>query len=316
MKSFFFSRVTIVAIILIVPVQADAAERGGPGPSRTAFSPAEAAADEPARSLPGIVVPIRQVTITSAREGILQRILVKEGQQVAVGELLAQMDDRVALAAVALSRAAANRTAQIDHAREEQQFAENLVWRLETLQIASKGSDFELFEARSRLVKAKATLASAMEAKEEAERQLDLEQARLDQLSIRAPFAGQVVRVDAYPGVTVTRDDPILTIVRLDLLKVELHLPLALYDRLQTDHSYALRAGPPIRQPITGRLTYITPVVDAATATFRAVFQVDNRQLRFPAGFSVQFDPTQQLTLPPGRVPHPRPASDSPSASP
>ena len=200
------------------------------------------------------------------------------------------MDNRVVKAAVELARAASDRSADLQHAREELKLAESVVDRLNSLRSANAGSDFELLEARTRAEQARATVAAEQEKQRQARCQLDLELARLESHNIRAPFDGQVVRIHAYPGTTLTRDDELLTIIRREELEVELHVPLELHSQLEVGRLYGLTAGPPVNARLKGQLTFVAPTVDSATRTFRSVFTIDNHDQRLPAGFSVQLD--------------------------
>jgi RND family efflux transporter MFP subunit len=168
--------------------------------------------------------------------------------------------------------------------------AQNLLDRLVKLRTANGGSEFELLEARTRLEQARATVASEQEKQRQAECQLQLERARLESHHIRAPFDGQVVRLHAYPGTTLTRDDDLLTLIRLEELEVEIHVPLEFYSRLKTGDYYRLLAGPPVNTRLSGQLMFVAPTVDSATKTFRAVFTIHNQDQRLPAGFAVQLD--------------------------
>ena len=99
--------------------------------------------------IPGIVRPSKQVTMASPMEGMLMTLCVREGQQVEANDVLATIDNRVTQAAVNLAQAAADRSANLQHAHEELKFADSLLERLLKLQSANGGSDFELLEARS-----------------------------------------------------------------------------------------------------------------------------------------------------------------------
>ncbi len=228
--------------------------------------------------------------MASPLEGMLMLVDVREGQHVHEGDVLAVIDNRVAQAAVDVARVAADRTADLQRAREEVKFSENLLERLLALKSANGGSDFELLEARTRVEQARATVAAEEEKQRQATGQLELEMARLEAHNIRAPFAGQIVRIHAYPGTTLTRDDQLLTIIRLEELEVELHVPLSLYQQLETGRSYPLIAGPPLNCRLQGELTFVAPLVDSATKTFRSVFTLANRDQKLPAGFSIQLD--------------------------
>jgi len=239
--------------------------------------------------------------MASPMEGMLMNLHVREGQVVRAGDVLATIDNRVDVAAVAVAQSAADCAANLRYAREELKLAESLLERLLALQSANAGSDYEVLEARTRVEKARATVAAEQEKQRQAQCHLELALARLESHNIRAPFDGQVIRIDAYVGSTLTRDDDLLTIIRLEKLEVELHLPLELYPRLEVDNSYTLIAGPPVNRKLNGRLTFIAPVVDSATQTFRGIFSVDNQDRSLPGGFAVQLDVTSLET------PRPRP---------
>ena len=198
------------------------------------------------------------------------------------------MDNRVVRASVKLAQLAAERTAYLQHAREELKFAQSLLERLLQLRSANGGSDFELLEAKTRVAQAQANVAGEEEKLRQAESQLQLEQARLEAHNVRAPFAGQVVRLHAYPGTTLTRDDDLLTLIRLDELEVELHVPLKYYRQLELGQSYSLLAGSPVDRAITAQLSFVAPTVNSATQTFREVFRLPNPRHELPAGFAVQ----------------------------
>jgi RND family efflux transporter MFP subunit len=240
--------------------------------------------------LPGIAVPSRQVTMSCPMEGTLMELYVQEGCRVEADQVLAVMDNRVAQAAVATARAAAERMAPIELARQELLFSKNLLERFETLRTANAGSEFEVIEARTRVDKAKAALLAAQEEQRLSAERLKLELTRLETHSLRAPFAGQILRVEVLPGTTLTRDDDLLTLVRLTELEVELHVPLDFYNQLDTGNTYRLLAGAPVNKHVLGRLDFVAPMVDAATRTYRCIFTVNNEDLHLPAGFSVRLE--------------------------
>jgi RND family efflux transporter MFP subunit len=255
--------------------------------------------------LPGIVQPSSQVTMSAPVEGMLMEVRVREGQRVEQGDILAVLDNRVAQAAVNVARIAADQTGEIQQSREELNFSKIHFDRQLELKAATGGSGFELLEAETRYEKAKAALLSVEQNQRRAQGMLELELARLEAHNIRAPFSGEILRLQADPGATLTRDDDLLTIICVDELEVELYIPLAHYEQLQVGGDYPLVAGAPVNRTVTGRLKYVAPVIDSATRAVRAVFTLDNHDLnpnpnpnpnpKLPAGFSVQLD-TQNLT--------------------
>ncbi len=240
--------------------------------------------------LPGIARPASQVTMSATFEGMLMEVRVQEGQRVEQGEILAVVDNHIAQAAVKVARAAADHTGEIQQAREELNFAKIHLDRQLEFKAATGGAGFELLEAETRHEKAKAALLVAEQDQRRAQESLNLEIARLQAHDIRAPFSGEILRLHARPGATLTRDDDLLTIICVDQLEVDLYIPLAHYEKLQVGREYPLMAGAPVNRTVTASLKYVAPVIDSATSAVRTVFALDNHDQSLPAGFPAQLD--------------------------
>ena len=249
--------------------------------------------------LPGVTQPSQQVTLSVPVEGVLSELLVTEGTEVEAGQPIARLDDRIARAAVASAAIAAQRTSEIEHARQELRLAELKVARLESVAGTGAVRALDLDEARTRLAQSKASLASAMEAKLQAERNLELERARLDRLTIVAPFAGTITRIEAQPGTTVTTSMPLAQLVCLETLRAEMFVPAGHLSKLTPNTPYDLRAQAPINETIGGMLVFVDPVLNSATGTVRCLFEIPNPGERLPAGIAVNLiGPRQQPAKP------------------
>jgi len=238
----------------------------------------------------GIARPGQRATMSVPLEGVLIEIPIATGAQVRKGEVLAVMDNRIAQSAVKAAEAAADRTAEIDHARHALALAESLAKKHRELQDVNAGAEFEREQATVQRDQAQARLDAALENQLQARRNLELEQARLETHNIRAPFDGQIVHIEATVGTTLKPPDGLLTIVSLDTLEAELHLPLERFAKLRTGRSYRLWAFAPVNAPVHARLDFASPMIDPASKTFRCVFTIDNRDHQLPAGFGVRLD--------------------------
>jgi RND family efflux transporter MFP subunit len=266
------------------------------GESPPAANVAPALGGHPAL-FPGVASAKEYVVMTPPLEGVLLELGVREGDGVRRGDVLAVIDNRVALASVKAAEAAVGRQAALERAQADLRMAETLVARVREARRREAASALELDQAESGLAQAQAALALAREQQGEARLQLELERARLESHFLRAPFDGQILRVDGQVGQAVQRSSPLLTLANRQTLRVELYLPVAWYEQVALGHDYLLDAGPPVDEPVRGVLTYREEAVDAATKTFRCTFEIDNREERFPAGFSVTLDPKVQAEL-------------------
>ncbi len=232
----------------------------------------------------GVTRPWRTVTLAAPRDAILDTILVREGDHVLAGDILAELDARVVRATARAAQANADRTAEIRLARAE---LEQVLFRYDRVQqLADRlgTNPTEIENARLAVAQAEARLASAEENAAHAAFALEVERARLDEHAIRAPFSGIVTKVHLDPGAMRQLAEPILDLVQLGSLKLELAVPAHLAADLELHRPYLVHAEGPIDAPLVAWLRAAPPVIDPATRTVRCVFEIDNRQARHPAG--------------------------------
>lgn len=194
------------------------------------------------------------------------------------------MDDRVARASVSAARIAAERTGPVQYAQAEASLAGT---RLKRLEEAGVATSFEIEEAEIRVQQAEANVVTAREDQAQAAQNLELERARLDLHSVRAPFDGHIVRIFKRPAESSERRDPLAILVDARMLEADMNLPLEAWNDLETGRWYELLAGMPVGGRIVARLKTAEPYIDAATRTVRCVFEIPNPGERMPSGFTV-----------------------------
>ena len=218
---------------------------GGEGISLVSTAVAEAAASAGGQSsvldATGYVVARRQATVSSKATGKVVEVLIEEGVQVAEGQLLARLDDSVPRTELRLAESqleAARRTllevevelkqAQLDLARSEGLAERSLV------------SQADLDRDRLAVEAVAARLQRLRQETVVAERALAVQRQLLDDMEIRAPFAGVVIAKAAQPGEMIspvsagggfTRTG-ICTIVDMDSLEVEVDVNEAYINRV------------------------------------------------------------------------------------
>ncbi|MFK7820927.1 MAG: efflux RND transporter periplasmic adaptor subunit [Planctomycetaceae bacterium] len=239
--------------------------------------------------LPGISEPAQRVELLAPIDGILAEISVREGQFVRAGQVLARFDDAMAQANVRVAEAAAG-PAEVNLAHVDLRLAEAELGRLLSVPDRRALAEVELDRAKAAVDRAKADVERARQANRQAKHTLEVEQQRLQQLYLKAPFDGVVVRISTQQGSSLVRTLPIITIANLSKLRVELFAELRHFNTLTPGDQYILNASAPIDEPIPARLLSREPVIDPATKTFRCVFEIENSSGRLPAGFTVLFD--------------------------
>jgi len=243
----------------------------------------------------GIVKPQRSVLIAAANDGLLLALQVVEGTKVKSGQTLGRLDDRVQSAVV---ESASLRYA--DPSRMEQAAAQVSILEYElrmATDLHGKGVAHkrEVDLAEVRLREGEAAMRGVMAEHQQLAADLRVEQERLESLRFVAPFSGVILERLSEPGTALRVGDGVYRVAALDPLRVELPLPVELYEVLKQGASYRLAAAGPINDELIATLTTIRPEIDSASATFVATFEIGNPELMLPAGFRVHLAAVQPI---------------------
>lgn len=248
----------------------------------------------------GYVIARRQATVAAEVTGKLVEVNVEEGLRVEQGQVLARIDDATEQAQLALAQARLEATrsalvetrAQLENARRTQDRQRELVDRQLT-------SQAELDRAETEVLALTARLANQNRQVDVVEREIALQQRRLEQLTIRAPFSGIVIARAAQAGEMVspisagggfTRTG-ICTIVDMDSLEIEVDVNEAYIDRVSANQPVIARLDAYPDWQIPAEVMAVVPAADRQKATVRvriALLEKDPRILP-EMGISVRF---------------------------
>ena len=259
-----------------------------------------AAADAAVLNASGYVVARRLATVSSKVTGRISEVLFEEGASVKDGQVLARLDPATAQAdrrVAASSLEAAQRSLREIEVRLAD--AGKTLGRNRSLVEKSLVSRSVLDSSEAEVAALEARLESARAEVGVAQARLAVAQQGLDDLEVRAPFAGVVISKDAQPGETVspisagggfTRTG-IATIVDMDSREIEVDVNEAYINRVHDDQRVeaTLDAYPEWKVP--GRVISIVPTADRQKATVRvriAFEQLDPRILP-DMGIKVRF---------------------------
>jgi multidrug efflux pump subunit AcrA (membrane-fusion protein) len=196
---------------------------------------------------PCLVKAKNEVEIPAQKEGTLIELGVLEGSVVKEGERIAVIDDREAKAQVEVSKYALNAANQKAVDTIEERFAaksaEVAKVDLERDVEANRrqpGAVPEIEISQKQLMLEKSTLQiekaqndrviAKLDAKTK-EAELGAAKVALEKRSIFAPFSGEVVKLQREKSEWVNPGDPILTLMRFDILYAEARAPVGQFDR-------------------------------------------------------------------------------------
>ncbi|WP_417735807.1 efflux RND transporter periplasmic adaptor subunit [Rosistilla oblonga] len=227
--------------------------------------------------------------------GVVAKVHVRDGQWVEKGEPLLSLQDAVVRAAWKVAQAQASQHGTVEAARLEAELIGRQLDRLQQAFREQASSEFELEEKRSQFAQAQAALTVQQEEANAAGANLELKAAELQKFHLVAPFAGQVVRIDKKQGQPIDPNESALMIVDARRLEIEMFLPIALFGEIAVGHQYAMRADAPVGRSLQATAIYVAPIVDATSGTFRCLFEIDNTDLKLPAGFAVRLNLPRKL---------------------
>lgn len=269
MKKRFVVTILGLAVLIAVLVAIKAMQIGAmidqgknfsPPPETVTSTPVAEEMWETALTAVGTLNAVQGVTVAAELAGKVVEIAFDSGMPVNKGDILVRLDTTSEEAQLpgALAQLTLTRT---NRERMDQLLAKNLIARTE--------SD------------------SAVSAAEQAQAQVDNIRATIAKKTIRAPFTGQLGIRLVNLGQMLHEADPIVTLQTLDPIYVDFTLP--------QQHFASLRSGLPVTLTsdafpagaLTGRITAISPLVDAETRQVKVQATVDNRGGKLRPGMFV-----------------------------
>ncbi len=214
-----------------------------------------------AKTAEGVLLPFMEVTVSSAVQGILSTVNVKEGDTVARGELLAVLIDRV-------EAAEAGRFAKI---LEQKEFAAQGTQNLFRDQVVSEGEAIE-----KRIERDIAQL----------QHQIALEQ--LDRRKIRAPLDGLVVEKQKEAGEAVDENEAVFHIVDIRQVFLQVFIDATDALKLTTGQIVPVRFPEYRDETLEGVIDFIDPRIDGASGLVRIKILIDNHEGKLIAGMRGQ----------------------------
>ena len=235
----------------------------------------------------GSVLSLHSVVVRPQIDGILTKILVKEGQLVKAGDLLATIDDRSIRASLDQTRA------QLGESQAQLQVALVNLKRYKLLTV-DDGISKQTYDQQQALVNQLKATAQGNQAS------IDAAQVQLSYTQIRSPVTGRVgIRtVDEGNFLRMTDTAGLFTVTQIDPIAVEFSLPQQMLPTLQGLISDPQRA--PVKAYIgadtdgetgnllgEGHLTLIDNQINANTGTIRAKAEFANASQKLWPGLLV-----------------------------
>jgi RND family efflux transporter MFP subunit len=293
-----------------------------PGPVRVRVAPVVARDVQRVVESVGTLYPFDETVVSAEIEGRIDAVNVDLGDRVTPGQVLvhiydeeqrylvAQMEAQLRQALERLGLKDENdhvkditETPEPRRARADLFDAEQRFKRTRDLVdqgIASR-ADLDAAQARYKSLQAAydSTLYQARDLVQEVQRskaQLELQRKKLRDASVRAPYAGSVKDRQVNVGVYVRPNTPLLTIVKIDPLRLRLEVPERMAPWIKNEQKVGVSVEAFPERTFTGRVWRISPTVDQSKRTFIVEALIDNGKSELkPGGYAHARVPTDRI---------------------
>lgn len=245
---------------------------------------------------------LRNVTILSRSEGVVQRVAVEEGDFVRSGQLLSQLDDRELQVDLELARQRLAQTrvqlesAQIVREKLQVQVAAKRIELKRNEDALAEGlvSDTDVALVRNQLAELTHDERSQEAAVRENQFRVEELQAEIEKVGLQiahakvtAPFAGTIVKRSIDLGQSVRASDDLFDLASFSPLYADVFLSEA--------ESRAVKPGQPAsisldisQAAVAGRIVRVSPVVDDETGTVKVTAEIESPTAQFRPGAFVR----------------------------
>ncbi|MEZ6242139.1 MAG: efflux RND transporter periplasmic adaptor subunit [Phycisphaerales bacterium] len=283
--------VVLVGFVLAGAIVGHAGAQGMP-PANVVTDGVRQETIEQQRGATGEVRTRRRSQLAAEQVGLVVQLDLEAGDAVEKGEVIAKLDDT--LAKLEKDRAQARvdlANATIDQRDAELSRAQRDLERIEELDAGGSASVSEIDEVRTRVAANEALLAQARADAAVARAELALAAKRLDDMTVRAPFAGRIVRRETELGQWLAAGDPVVELVSVREIEAWVDVPERVVGRLRELED----AGPvqvdvrvaAIGATVRGQIVGIVPEGDPLSRMFPVRLSVPNENEALKPGMSV-----------------------------
>ena len=216
-------------------------------------------------AVPGTLQAISQATVRAKLAAEVRRVVVREGERVAAGQVLAEFDTAQVQAQIA-ERAAALASARAQLANTERTRRTNAM--LVKQSFISQNA-FDAADAAHQAQLAAVAMAQA---------QLEQAELLLADAVVRAPIQGVVARRHVQPGEKVGYDAPLVHLVDLTRLEVQAQVPVADVARVRQGMPARVEVEGLNGRALEGRVERINPSAEAGSRNVNIYVTLPNEE--------------------------------------
>lgn len=230
-----------------------------------------------------ITKPSADLALTFVRPGRIAEMLVKEGDTIKPGQLLARQEDEAELIELRGLKAQADDTTRVRAAAAQLDSKKEDLKRYEWAAGEGAATQFEVEHARLEVVIGELSLELAKFQHEQDQFKYEQTKAQVDRLRLLSTVTGRVETIIKRAGESPNAQENVMRVVSIDPLWVDAPVPLALGMRLKVGDPAQVIFTTLGREVLDGKVSFIAAVADAASGTITVRLEIANPKGR-PAG--------------------------------
>jgi RND family efflux transporter MFP subunit len=232
----------------------------------------------------GFSEPLKTVRIAAPESGVIQSIVVAEGDFVQRGDVLCKLDCQVLEASLNAAKVKLGSQGKIKAAQATLEEKQYHLKQMQNLFVGQHASDKEVRQAQLEVDLANAHLQSANDESRGIEMDIKKIEAQIERRIIRSSTDGVVLQLPRQEGEAITTSESeVATIVRLDQLRIRYFLT--------TIQAMGMKRGdqtkvyfPATNQTALAKVDFVAPVTDSNSGTVRVELIIDNQQGQYRSG--------------------------------
>lgn len=241
---------------------------------------------------------VQHADVASAESGVIQQVLVEEGQWVEAGQPIVRLDDDLHVANLQIAQHESRNTSEIRLMEARVRLLQQTVEKLRELLASGTAKPLELERENAELEMATATLESKRHDYITKQHALERARVQLEKRTIRAPFSGRIAQLPKKQGEFISLTDPVVaTLVDTSQLIAEFNLPIELADRFEIGQGVGLMVN---SRWVTGTVDKTGVTVDPSSQLVSVRIKFENEGHAFPPGIETTLTPnnlTKSRTL-------------------
>ncbi len=234
-----------------------------------------------------IIEPKQVIELRSPLEGLIDRVNVDRGDFVKKGQEVAVLDTSVEQIQAAIAKQRSQMEGAVTAGKARVQFSASKAQRIEELHRDKFMSAQARDEAATEKALAEAELKDASDNRLLAKLEYQRQQEIIRLKTIRSPIDGVVTERILHPGEFAEAGvgrKPLMKLAEIDVLHVEVLLPVEAYGKVQRGQSVEVLPEVPAGAHLRATVKVVDTVLDAASGTFGVRLELPNKERKIPAG--------------------------------